>query len=30
MTIVREEENDGRQMWDPDLMAWVRMEEKDG
>ena len=29
MTIIREEENDGRQMWDSDLMAWVAMEEKD-
>ena len=28
-TIIREEENDGRQMWDSDLMAWVAMEEKD-
>ena len=30
MTIIREEENDGRQTWDPDLMAWVAMEDKDG
>lgn len=26
MTIIREEENDGRQMWDPELMAWVNMD----
>ena len=30
MTIVREEENDGRQVWDPDLMAWINMEGNDG
>lgn len=30
MTIVREEENDGRQVWDPDMMAWINMEDKDG
>ena len=30
MTIVREEENDGRQIWDPDLMAWINMEGNNG
>ena len=26
MTIVREEENDGRQTWDSELMAWIKTE----
>ena len=30
MTVVREEENDGRQTWDPDLMAWINMEDNNG
>ena len=30
MTIIREEENDGRQVWDTDAMAWINMEDKDG
>ena len=30
MTIIRDEENDGRQVWDPDTMAWINMEDKDG
>lgn len=30
MTVVREEENDGRQTWDPDLMAWINMEGNNG
>ena len=30
MTVVREEENDGRQTWDPDLMAWINREGSNG
>ena len=30
MTVVREEENDGRQTWDQDLMAWINMEGNNG
>lgn len=30
MTIVREEENDGRQVWNADLMAWEDVGGKDG
>ena len=29
MTIVREDENNSRQIWDSNLMAWVTTEEAD-
>lgn len=30
MTIVREEENDGRQVWSPEIMGWIAEGEANG
>lgn len=30
MTIVREDENDEKQIWDNDMRAWVNMEGNNG